>query len=69
MTKQERRVVNFIGKAHSAFAKLKQQHPSDISDFIQGVHIMQGLIMQRVARRADPKSFPIYKTSVKLVRK
>jgi hypothetical protein len=66
MTRQERRVMRFISLAHKEFARLKQQHPSDISDFIQGVHVMQGLLMQRAARRSDPKSFPSYKTKVTL---
>ena len=64
MTRQEKKVLKAIGLAQKEFVSLKQQHPSDINDFIQGVHIMQGLIMQRVARRADPKIFPHYETKV-----
>jgi hypothetical protein len=64
VTRAERKVLNLIGACHGAFAELPQSHPSDLPDFVNGVHIMQGLIMQRVARRAEPKSFPTYKTKV-----
>jgi len=64
ITNEEKSVLNKIGEAHKAFMDLEQQHPDDIRDFVNGVHIMQGLLMQRVARRADPESFPSYKTQV-----
>ena len=64
VTQEEKRVLDKIGEAHKAFADLEQQHPDDIRDFINGIHILQGLIMQRVARRADPDSFPSYTTKV-----
>lgn len=64
LTKKEKEVLTKIGDAHKAFIELEQQHPDDIRDYINGVHIMQGLIMQRVARRTS-KEFPIYKKTKK----
>lgn len=64
MTKDEKRVLKKIGETHKAFMELEQQHPDDLRDFINGVHIMQGLIMQRVCRRSEPYEFPIYETKV-----
>lgn len=60
LTKKEKNVIKKIGEAHKAFLDLEQQHPDDIRDYVNGVHIMQGLIMQRVARRAN-SFFPTYK--------
>jgi len=64
ITKEEKQVLDKISEAHRAFAELEQQHPNDIRDYINGIHILQGLIMQRIARRADPNMFPTYKTKV-----
>lgn len=52
--------MKLILEAHKAFAALDQEHPNDIGDFSNGTHIMQGLLMQRIARRAD-KTFATYK--------
>jgi hypothetical protein len=64
VTDEEKEVLKKIGEAHKAFMNLKQDHPDDIRDFVNGVHIMQGLIMQRIARRSDPEMFPTYKVKV-----
>jgi hypothetical protein len=64
LTKKEKEVLVKIGYAHKAFIELEQQHPDDIRDYVNGVHIMQGLIMQRVARRAS-KEFPVYNKTKK----
>ncbi|MGH7240696.1 MAG: hypothetical protein ACREGB_00175 [Candidatus Saccharimonadales bacterium] len=64
VTRAERDVLRAISKAHKAFADLPQDHPDDIHDYVQGIHIMQGLVMQRIARRANPKNFPRYLTTV-----
>ena len=65
VTKEEFLVLEKISAAYKSFCELEQQHPDDIRDFVNGVHIMQGLIMQRVCRRVDPKKFPSYETEVK----
>ena len=67
ITDEESQVLKKIGEAYKAFMELEQQHPDDLRDFVNGVHIMQGLIMQRIARRVDPETFPTYKTSVELL--
>jgi hypothetical protein len=63
-TDAEKDVLKKIGVAMQAFMALEQHHPDDKQDFVNGVHIMQGLIMQRVCRRVDPENWPIYETKV-----
>lgn len=64
ITDKEKEVLKNIGAAHRAFAELDQTHPSDLPDFVNGVHIMQGMIMQRICRRENPEVFPTYETRV-----
>ncbi len=63
-TDAEKTVLKKIGEAMKAFMELKQHHPDDKSDFVNGVHIMQGMIMQRVCRRLDPEHWVTYETRV-----
>lgn len=55
LTKQEEEIAEDILKVHHRYLGLPKQHPSDIDEWITGIHILQGLLMQRIARRLYPQ--------------
>lgn len=54
LTKKETKVIDYLFKACELYNKLPQQHPCDMDEWNFGVHICQGLLMQRVVRRVYP---------------
>jgi len=59
LTKQEKRILIHLTNAWNEFIKLDTQHPSELTDFADGLHKCQYLIGMRIARRIEPKTFPI----------
>lgn len=59
MNKDEKKVTDYLVKAYNEFVKLNSQHPDELRDFTDGIHKCQYLIGMRVARKAEPKIFPI----------
>ena len=57
LKKEEDMVMNDLLNAWSNFKKLPKQHPDDLPDFKFGIHLCQGLLMQRVTRRDYPKGY------------
>ncbi len=57
LNKEEDKVMNKILDAWNLFKKLPIQHPDDIQEFKLGIHIAQGILMQRVVRRDYPKGY------------
>lgn len=55
MTEKEEKVADDLIKAHNGFCKLPKSHPDERKEWIFGMHILQGLLMQRVTRRLYPK--------------
>jgi hypothetical protein len=47
--------------AFNLFSKLKETHPSHKSDFADGIHKCQDVIIHRIVQRDYPDEFPSYK--------
>ena len=54
---KEAEVMDHTLKAWSAFTSLDQTHPDDMIVIREAVHVIQGIIMQRVIRRDYPDHF------------
>lgn len=54
LTQLESEVMKHIINAYNAFLKLEWEHPSELSDFVNGIHLMQDVLANRVVRRAFP---------------
>ncbi len=57
LTKDEEMVLQCIAYACEHYNKLPIQHPTDMAEWNFGIHICQGLLMQRSARRSYPKQW------------
>jgi len=51
--------MNLLIKAHNEFLKLKRTHPSELQEWIAGIHQVQNTLIQRILRR----DYPQYLTS------
>lgn len=58
LTDEEGVVMDSLIRAVEAFAKLPEQHPSEINEFIAGIHKCQDLMAVRIARRLFPDGWP-----------
>lgn len=56
----EKEIMNSLVNAVNLFSKLKQTHPSDRKDFVDGIHICQKVLGMRILRRDYPENFPTY---------
>src|SRR5665213_926575 len=59
LTDAEGIVGDHVCAAVNAFAKLPCEHPSELRDFCDAVHCLQGLLTTRIARRHYPKGWPV----------
>ena len=64
LTVDEQKVLERLTECHKAFLDLAPQHPDELREFIDGVHVIQGVLMQRVTRRSYPKGWPAYRKEV-----
>ncbi len=55
LTDKEKEVLDYIGKAWSAFMKLEHVHPSELPEMCKVIHSAQYLIAARVAARVNPE--------------
>lgn len=55
----EKKILNLSVEMWTLFLKLKSQHPDEAKDFADGIHRCQYLIGMRIARKYEPKIFPI----------
>jgi len=55
LTEKEEEISSGINRIHQLFEELPVQHQDDIKECVTGIHILQGLLMQRIARRYHPK--------------
>lgn len=55
--KEEKEVMDLLLEAHNKFVKIKQTHPSDMGEWIEGVHRCQRILQGRVVRRDYPYDF------------
>lgn len=56
---KEKEILKLLTKTWDKFLKLKKQHPDEERDFADGIHKCQYLIGMRIARKYEPKIFPI----------
>ena len=56
-TKEEKEVMDLLVEAHNKFAKIEQTHPSDINEWVEGIHRCQSILQGRVVRRDYPDVF------------
>lgn len=61
LTTQELRVMNKICGGYSEFLKLETQHPSEMQDFVNAIHAIQGILAMRVIRRGYPEYWLTHK--------
>ena len=54
LSEQELAVLNSLASAFNEFVKLDGHHPSDKEEFKRAIHVAQGIIACRVAKRVDP---------------
>jgi hypothetical protein len=53
LTPQERAVIDLLGEAFNAFVALPREHPSELREFEQAIHVAQTLVMARPTARAE----------------
>lgn len=51
-------VMDALVAAVETFSLLERQHPSELPDFIDGIHRCQEQLALRVCRRAYPRGWP-----------
>jgi len=61
LTEQEQKVSNLLMECYQAFLDLGAEHPEENYEFGYAVHLIQGLLTLRVARRCYPGGWPTYK--------
>ena len=59
LTDEEGKIMDLLIEAWDRYIKLPEQHPTEIDEFGQGIHICQNLLAIRIARRCYPKGWPI----------
>lgn len=60
LTSDEQAVMDALLSALKHFCDLPKQHPNETADFIEGIHILQGLLALRVVRRSYRIGWPTY---------
>lgn len=61
LTSEEGQVMDNLAEAWNMFLKLDQTHPSEQSDFSDGIRKCQQVLMNRILRRDYPKGYPTYR--------
>lgn len=56
--KKEEQILKKLADCWNEFAELKQQHPSERDDFLNGIHKCQYVLSMRFARYSRPDLFP-----------
>lgn len=51
--------MDALVNAWSEYIKLEKQHPSDITEFCDGIHKCQHALKIRILRRDYPEGYPI----------
>jgi len=58
LTEQEGKVMDALVTAWNEFTKLKVQHPSDVPDFVNAIHVCQQILGMRILQRDYPVGWP-----------
>jgi len=61
LTEQELKVMDNICEGYTEFLKLDLQHPSEMGDFVNAIHVIQGILAMRVIRREHSEYWLIHK--------
>ena len=54
---KEKEIMGLLVEAHNKFIELKQTHPSDITEWVDGIHRCQHILQARIVRRDYPDDF------------
>jgi hypothetical protein len=57
---KEKEIMDKIVEIHNFYIELEQQHPSDLSEWVESIHNLQKLMGMRILRREFPETFPTY---------
>jgi len=60
LTIEENKCLQLINEAWGVYTNLPKQHPSELEDFCNSIHILQQLLTIRIARRLYPKGWVNY---------
>jgi hypothetical protein len=60
LTDAEGFVSDHLVEVVNSFARLPREHPQELTEFVDAVHRIQGLLVMRIARRHYPKGWPTY---------
>lgn len=56
-TKQEKKISDYLLKAHKEFMKLSQNHPDEMDEWKVSFHRLQCLLIHRIVCRDYPNIF------------
>lgn len=59
LTHDEGVVMDALVRAVNAFARLERQHPSELDEFVDGIHRCQDQLAVRIVRRHYPDGWPV----------
>jgi hypothetical protein len=59
LTSDERAISEHLVAAVNAFGELERRHPSELGDFVDGIHACQNQLAWRIVQRAYPKAWPV----------
>ena len=62
-TDKERDIMELIIKAHNLFVEEERAHPSEIQEWITGIHQLQSILQHRLLCRIFPEEFTSLKNS------
>ena len=57
ITRDERKVIDYIVLAHNEYVKLPVQHPQDQAEWCAAIHVLQRIVMAREAVINNPDYF------------
>jgi len=60
LTDQEQKVLDKLMESYQIFLDIPTEHPEEKREFGYAVHLIQGLLTTRIARRCYPSGWPTY---------
>ena len=59
LTIEEHIIMDHLIEAWNSFVKLGKQHPSENTDFMDGIHTLEAILGMRILRREHSDIFPV----------
>lgn len=56
--KQEKNISEKIVEVHNLFLELEREHPTEIHEWVDGIHRLQNVMGMRLLRKVFPERFP-----------